>query len=136
MEEIEMYFKKIKIHKPDYEFNIDYFIQILQESSYFINIEKTEEQLIGADQENGFFKINYIDYSIVFLELEIEASKSSIIDVITWIIKEKELKFEATKTEDQFTLLKDIKGDIHTIKYIMIFYLILTILGFFLSLMK
>lgn len=128
-----MYFKNIRIQKQDQDPEIGDIIKFMEESPYFKSVEKKEDKLYGVDMADQSFIIKYYDYSIVYLELDIEATSSDSIVLITNLLKEKGLKFEESQVEDQFSLLRSIKSDVHTIKNIMIFYLILTILGFILT---
>lgn len=128
-----MYFKNIRLQKQDQDLEIGDIIRFMEESPYFKSVEKKEDKLYGVDMADKSFIIKYYDYSIVYLELDIEATSSDSIVLITNLLKEKGLKFEESQVEDQFSLLRSIKSDVHTIKNIMIFYLILTILGFILT---
>ncbi len=128
-----MYFKNIRIQKQDQDPEIGDIIRFMEESLYFKSVEKKEDKLYGVDMADQSFIIKYYYYSIVYLELDIEATSSDSIVLITNLLKEKGLKFEESKVEDQFSLLRSIKNDVHTIKNIMIFYLILTILGFIIA---
>ena len=131
-----MYFKNIRVQKQDQVPEIGDIIRFMEESPYFKNVEKKEDRLSGVDMADKPFIIKYNDYSIIYIELDIEATSSDSIVLLTNLMKEKGLKFEESQVEDQFSLLRGIKSDIHTIKNIMVFYLILTILGFILSFMR
>ena len=135
-----MNIKRIKIHKRDdlsansivNNKSIDIVLNKIREAAFIKDLYVEDGKIKGIDKDNNSFYLTYQE-DIVYIDLKIQSNNYDLVRDLSKIILEEVEFYTETKIENQFTYMQDMKKDIRVIKGILIFYLILTVLGFFLS---
>lgn len=124
-----MYYKAITIKNEETKFNKDSLHTRLLESASIKQAETIKDGIYGRDEKENFFLIRVLIRE-VDVNIEIESEDYELMRGISEIITEDYHSIGDSSEENLFSYIRKMSGDIKVIKNIMIFYLIVTIIGF------
>lgn len=122
-----MYYKTLYFDIEENDINSDTIYNRLVEASFLDQVETINQGYYGRDKKDNFFLMK-VAKVIQRIEIQIESDDYDLIIKLSNIISEN--NYIGTPIVNEYSFVKKISGDISVIKGIMIFYVILTILGF------